>query len=248
MLYLISLGLYEKEDMSVKALETAKKCKKLYLEVYTNFFKDDVKELSKFIRKEITKLGREDVENKADKLLEEAKKTDIGIMVGGDCLTATTHSSLILDARKQGVKVGIIHGSSIFTAVAETGLFLYNFGKTTSIPFENEKVETPYDVIKQNKDLHTLCLLDLRPKEKRFMRASEAITYLLNVEARRKEKMFLDDTLCVVCAGLGSEKQVIKAGKAKDLLKLKIDVLPQCLIIPGNLHFMEESWIIEHSK
>jgi diphthine synthase len=248
MLYLISLGLYEKEDMSVKALEAAKKCNKLYLEVYTNFFKDDAKSLSKFIGKEVTELGREDVENKADKILEEAKKTDIGILVSGDCLTATTHSSLILDARKQGIKIGIIHGSSIFTAIAETGLFLYNFGKTTSIPFENEKVETPYDVIKQNKDLHTLCLLDLRPKEKKFMRATEAISYLLGVEAKRKEKVFLDETLCVICAGLGSEKQVIKSGKAKDLLKIKVDVLPQCLIVPGKLHFMEEELLFSGNK
>ncbi len=163
-------------------------------------------------------------------------------------MTATTHSSLVLDARKKGVKVWIIHGSSIFTAVAETGLFLYNFGKTTSIPFENEKVETPYDVIKQNKDLHTLCLLDLRSKEKKFMRASEAIAYLLGVEAKRKEKVFLDETLCVICAGLGSEKQVIKAGKAKDLLKVKVDVLPQCLIIPGKLHFMEEELLLSSDK
>ncbi len=239
MLYLISLGLYEKEDMSLKALEAAKKCDKLYLESYTNFFKDDAKELSKFIGKEVIALGREGVENSDDKLLEEAKEKDVGILVGGDCLTATTHSSLILDARKQGIKVGIIHGSSILTAVAETGLFLYNFGKTTSIPFDNDKVETPYDVIKQNKNLHTLCLLDLRHKEKKFMTASEAISYLLGVEAKRKEKVFLEDTLCVVCAGLGSEKQVIKSGKAKDLLKLKVDVLPQCLIIPGKLHFVE---------
>lgn len=248
MLYLISLGLYEKEDMSLKALKAAKRCKKLYLEVYTNFFKDDVKGLSKFIGKEITELGREDVENKADKLLEEAKKTDIGILVGGDCLTATTHSSLILDARKQGIKVGIIHGSSIFTSIAETGLFLYNFGKTTSIPFENEKVETPYDVIKQNKDMHTLCLLDLRPKEKKFMRVTEAISYLLGVEAKRKEKVFLEDTLCVICAGLGSEKQMIKTEKAKDLLKAKVDVLPQCLIVPGKLHFMEEELLLSSNK
>ncbi|MDP2906845.1 MAG: diphthine synthase, partial [Nanoarchaeota archaeon] len=68
MLYLISLGLYEKEDMSLKALETAKKCKNLYLEVYTNFFKDNAEQLTKFIGKKVIELGREDVENNVDKL------------------------------------------------------------------------------------------------------------------------------------------------------------------------------------
>lgn len=248
MLYLISLGLYEKEDMSLKALETAKKCDKLYLEDYTNFFKDDEKELSKFIGKEVTGLGREDIENNVHKILNEAEKLDIGILVGGDCLSATTHSSLILDAKKQGIKVNIIHGSSIFTAVAETGLFLYNFGKTTSIPFDNDQVETPYDVIKQNKELHTLCLLDLRPEAKKFMRTTEAIRYLLGVESRRKEGIFTENTLCVACAGLGSGKQVVKHGKAKDLLKENFDIFPQCLIVPGKLHFMEEELLLSGNK
>lgn len=243
MLYLISLGLYEEEDMSLKALETAKKCKKLYLEGYTNFFKDNAEQLTKFIGKKVMELKREDVENDVDKLLGEAKKTDIGILVGGDCLTATTHSSLILDAKKQGIKVGIIHGSSVFTAIAETGLFLYNFGRTTSIPFDNEKVETPYDVIKQNNGLHTLCLLDLKPEERKFMRATEAIRYLLSVEARKKEGVFTENTLCVVCAGLGSGKQVIRAGKAEDLLKQNFDIFPQCLIVPGKLHFIEDEML-----
>lgn len=248
MLYLISLGLYEKEDISIKAMETAKKCDKLYLETYTHFFNYNIVELSKFIGKEIIELERKDVENEANKLLEEAKKADIGILVGGDCLAATTHSSLILDAKKQGVKIEIIHGSSIFTAISETGLILYNFGKITSIPFDNKNIETPYEVIKKNKELHTLCLLDLKPKEKKFMKATEAIAYLLDIEARRKEKVFLEDTLCIVCAGMGSKKQIIKSGKAKDILKGKFEVFPQCLIVPGKLHFMEESWIMKHSE
>ena len=248
MLYLISLGLYEKEDMSIKALETAKKCTKLYLEIYTHFFKDDVKSLSDFIGKDVTELNREDMENGSDKLLEEAKDKDVGILVGGDCLTATTHSSLLLDAKKQGISVGIIHGSSIFTAISETGLFLYNFGKITSIPFENENVETPYDVIKQNKELHTLCLLDLHPKEKKFLKATQAISYLLSVESKRKENVFLEDSLCVICAGMGSKDQIIKSGKAKELLKENIAFFPQCLIVLGKLHFMEEDFLKHYRK
>ena len=138
--------------------------------------------------------------------------------------------------------------ASIFTAIAETGLFLYNFGKITSIPFDNENVEAPYDVIKKNKDLHTLCLLDLKPNEKRFMKVSEAISYLLKVERKRKEKVFSPDALCVVCAGMGSKEQVIKAGKAKDLVKEDFDIFPQCLIVPGKLHFIEEELLLSDNK
>ena len=35
-LYLISLGLADKEDMSIKAFKTAKQCSMLYLETYTS--------------------------------------------------------------------------------------------------------------------------------------------------------------------------------------------------------------------
>jgi len=243
MLYIISLGLYEKEDMSIKALETAKNCDKLYLESYTHFFNSSPEELSEFIGKKINELDRKDIENNSSKIIEKSKEKNVCILVGGDCLTATTHSSLVLDARKAGVEVKIIHGSSVMTAISETGLFLYNFGKTTSIPFDNENVETPYDVIKQNNELHTLCLLDLKPKEKKFMKAKDALSYLLNLESKRNEKILDKDKICIICAGLGSDKQIIKAGKIKELSEEDIDIFPQCLIIPGKLHFMEEEFL-----
>ncbi len=243
MLYLISLGLYEKEDMSLKALETAKKCSKLYLEGYTHLYKENAEDLSNFLGKKVIELDRKDVENDSNKLIEEAKDLDVGLLVGGDCLTATTHSSLVLEAKEKGVKVKIIHGSSIFTAITETGLFLYNFGKITSIPFENDLIETPYKVIKQNGDMHTLCLLDLRPKEKKYMRASDAVKYLLKLEEKRKEKVIAKERIGIICAGMGSPNQIIETGKLNDLAKKKIDVFPQCLIIPGKLHFMEEEFL-----
>lgn len=64
------------------------------------------------------------------------------------------------------------------------------------------------------------------------MTVNDAIRYLL------REGM--ENRLVIGCAGIGSEKQVIKVGNAKDLLKEKFTVIPQCLIVPGKLHFMEE--------
>jgi len=49
-------------------------------------------------------------------------------------LTATTHISLIEEAKRCGVKYKIIYNASILDAVAETGLQLYKFGKVTSMP------------------------------------------------------------------------------------------------------------------
>ena len=80
------------------------------------------------------------------------------------------------------IKVIIIHNLSILTAVGVVGLELYKYGKTTSIPFENKDVNTPIEVIKQNKKngLHSLVLLDLKPEQDRFMSIYCALKYLVD--------------------------------------------------------------------
>lgn len=241
MIFLISLGLYEKEDMSIKAAEKAKKCDKLYIERYTSYYKTTTKELEKFLGKKIEEISREELED-GKKILAEAKNKMVGILVVGDALTATTHTALLLEAKKQGIKTEVVHGSSIITAVGETGLSLYKFGKTTSIPFANETVQEPYNVIKNNKEMHTLVLLDLKPNENRYMTTQEAIDYLFRVEENRKEKVFTKDTKVVIIAALGGEKE-IKYGRAGEMAKIKLKGVPQCLIVVGKLHFMEEEFL-----
>jgi len=237
-LFLISLGLYDKEDMSIKALDACKKCDELYIELYTNYYNASIEELSKFVGKKIIKLNRDDIEDKSENLIKNAKKKDIGILIPGDCISATTHLALADEAKKNKIKTVLIHGSSIFTAVAETGLFLYKFGKTASIPFDNRNVEAPYDILKDNKKAHTLFLLDI--KYDRYMKANEALDYLINMEKKRKENVISLDKKAVVCSALGSDKSEIKFGKIKDLIKGKFNKFPQCVIIPGELHFFEE--------
>ena len=107
---------------------------------------------------------------------------------------------------------------------------------------ENENVETPYDVLKDNLSLglHTLFLLDLNPEEEKFMSVNDAIRYLLKVELKQNQKIFSEKTFCIGCARIGSESQIIKAGAAKDLLKYNFGKQVHCLIVPGKLHFMEE--------
>jgi len=53
--------------------------------------------------------------------------------------------------------------------------------------------------------------------------------------------VFTNNTLSVGCAKLGSLDQIIRAGKAKDLLKENFKNGMHCLIVPAKkLHFMEE--------
>lgn len=247
-LYLIGLGLGDAKDITLKGIELAKKADKAYLEGYTSLMGSPVAELEKLIGKNIELANREMVEQKAEQtILAAAADGDAALLVLGDPLVATTHTDLVLRAKKANIPVEVVHNASIVSAIGATGLQVYKFGKTASIPFaEKEYVpETPYDLLTENKKTgaHTLLLLDLRPEQGKFMTVNDAIEYLLKLELKRNQKVFTRDTFCIGCARIGAPDQVIKAGTAKDLLKVDFGKPVHCLIVPGQLHFMEEEYL-----
>ena len=244
MLYFIGLGIHDERDISLRGLEILRDCDEVYAEFYTNVFRGDLGVLESLIKKEIRVLERRDMEEKPEEgILRNAVDSKVALLVPGDPLVATTHIDLILRARKLGIKYKIIHASSIYSAVGETGLQIYKFGKTSSLVFpeKNYFPTTPYEVLKENQGagLHTLLLLDIKSREKRFMRVNEGINLLLRMEEIKKEKIFNADTLCIGIARLGGDSK-IKAGKAEELLKEDFGAPPHILVIPGKLHFMEE--------
>ncbi len=249
-LYLIGIGLSDEKDISLRGKEIAGKCSKVYLEYYTSRLGCPIEKIEKAIGKKIFLADRDLVEKKAeDTLLEEARLSDVALLVIGDPMAATTHRDLLLRAHNANVKVGIVNNASIFTAVGNTGLDLYKFGRTASIVFpeKNYHPTTAYDVIVQNKKqgLHTLCLLDIKAEEKppRFMTVNEAISILLAIEKKKKKRVFTPSTLVVGCARLGSNKYIIKAGSAKEILHVDFGNPLHCLIVPGKLHFLEEEML-----
>ncbi len=243
-LYLIGLGLCDEKDNTLKGLEAAKKSKSIYLETYTSLLKCDKAALEEVIGKPIYPADRNFVEKKGDSLIQTAKTSDVALLIIGDPLCATTHQDIIQRAKRENVKVEVIHNASVMTAIGITGLQIYKFGRTTSIPFPDKEYmpETPYNVIKENKSInaHTLLLLDLRPDESKFMSVNDAINYLLKIETKREEKMFTNNTLCIGCARLGCRDELIISGTAEQLLKKDFKGPLHCLIIPAAMHFMEE--------
>jgi diphthine synthase len=241
-LYFIGLGLNNEKDITINGFEAIKKCDLVYLESYTSVLNCKKEDLEGFYNKKIKLAHRQLVEADDNKIIENAKAKNVAFLVVGEPFAATTHIDLFLRAKKEGIKSYVIHNASIVSAVGVTGLQVYKFGKTTSITLENENIETPYGILKGNLSLglHTLFLLDLNPEEEKFLSINDAIRYLLKVEFKRNEKIFSEKTLCVGCARIGSENQIIKAGTARDLLKQNFGKPTHCLIVPGKLHFMEE--------
>jgi diphthine synthase len=235
-LTLISVGLNSHYDMSLRALEAARQSSKVYVETYTMKLDTNPEKLSRLIGKNVEPLIRGALEEDSDRIIDEASNADVAVLVGGDALTATTHISVLIDATKRGVKTKVIHGSSIITAVAETGLSLYKFGKTVTIPLpEKGPVDTVIKTIKENQeyDLHTLVLLDLNIPESRFLLIPQALQRLVKAG-------FPEDSLVVGVARLGSDKSLVKADKALNLSRIDFGGPPQALIVPGLLHFQEE--------
>ncbi|MFA5887699.1 MAG: diphthine synthase [Candidatus Nanoarchaeia archaeon] len=243
-LYIIGLGLGSEKDITEKGLEAVRNCNFVYIDTYTSILPAEIKKLEDFYGKKLIPATREIVEKQAEEeMLKKAVENDVAFLVVGDVFSATTHVDLALRARKAGIKVHLIHNASILTAIGDTGLSLYKFGKTASIPFENKDIEAPYDVLKENAGMHTLFLLDLKVEENKTMSAKEAVDFLLGVEEKRKEKFFTEETMCVACARLGFDDEEIAYGTAKQIMKEKISKFPQCLIVPGKLHFMEEEYL-----
>ena len=235
MLNLIGLGL-DLKSISLEALESVKKSKIVYLESYTVDFPYKIDELQKVLGISFIILDRDQVEGL--EFLNEAKRKDISLLVYGSPLAATTHQSIIDECKKNKIKCRIYNNASIFTAVSLTGLQLYKFGKTASMPQwkENFNPDSFVEIIKQNQEIgaHSLLLIDIGLD---FIFALRQFVKILEMKKVKIEKM-------LVASCLGTEKQKIFYGSLKELSKEKIDS-PYAFIIPGKLHFLEEEALKE---
>jgi len=236
MLYLIGLGLGDEKDISVRAIEIARTCE-CYAELYTNKWFGSIEGLSKLIGKPVKVLKRRDIEENLTWFLREIKSKNVALFVPGDPLLATTHSTIVLEARRKKIPVRILHNSSIFSAIGETGLHVYKFGRSATVPFSGQ-LQAVKDALKSNKKagLHTLLLLDLDAEMKLYMRVSDALKILL------KGKVLKPMSKIVAAAQLGGPNAEIHYRTVKELLQMPLST-PAVLIVPGRLHFHEKEFL-----
>ncbi|MCD4771556.1 diphthine synthase [archaeon] len=234
-LHLIGTGMTQ-NSISADALETLKTADKIYLENYTVNFPYPKEELEKNYNIKIQELSRQQVENES--ILQEAKSQNIALLVYGDSLSATTHMQLILEAKKQNIPYKIYHNASILTTIAETGLSLYKFGKTTSMPNWAEHTNKPtsfINYIKQNLsiDAHSLILTDIG------LEIKNAIEQL--IESTKKENLKLPKKIIAI-SHAGTSQQKIFYDAPQNLQNKNIP-MPFCLIIPNNLNHIEKEML-----
>ncbi|MCK5043709.1 diphthine synthase [Candidatus Pacearchaeota archaeon] len=239
MLYLIGLGL-EIQGISQKGLNIVKRCKRVYVENYTVDFPYSIGELKDFLDKKIIPAEREFVEGLS--IVDEAQKMEVALLVYGNPLIATTHVSLMQEAKRLGIKCKIIHNASILDAVAETGLQIYKFGKITSMPAWDEKKnfvpESFMETVIQNKSInaHSLILIDIGLD---FQKALEQLKISMKNHNMNIKQI-------VVCQRLGTKNQKFFYGPISRFEEFTGVKSPFCIIIPGKLHFVEREILEEH--
>ncbi len=235
-LNLIGTGLTN-NSLTTESLEIIKTCDKIYLENYTVNFPYPKEELEQNYNLEITELKRGQVENES--ILQEAKEQNIALLVYGDCLSATTHMQLIISAKRQNIKTRIFQNASILLATGRTGLSLYKFGKTTSMPNWAEHTNKPTSFakyIKENNSIkaHTLILTDIG------LKIFPAIKQLN--ESAEKENLTLPEKIIAI-SHAGTFQQKISYDTPSNLTSQNI-TMPFCLIIPNSLSHNETEALV----
>jgi diphthine synthase len=244
MLIFVGLGLFDKDDISLKGLTAVKEADRVYLEAYTSQLTGTrICELEELYGKRIMVLSREDLEQRPEEIIEGAKDNDVVLLVGGDPMVSTTHADLRIRAGRAGIDTAIVHASSISSAVCGlTGLQNYRFGKSCSQPFPAKGwfPLTPMETIQQNlaSNLHTLVYLDIQ--EYRYMQIQEAIELLEEQAERIGCKI---PRLFVGIARAGSHKPVVIAGDAGTLKSADFGPPLHIIAVPAELHPIEREYL-----
>lgn len=231
MLYIIGLGLNE-DGISKYGLEIVKRCKRIYLEDYTVDFPYSKGRLEEVIEKKIIPADREFIEG--FEIVDEAKRLDVALLIYGSPFTATTHISLIQEAKKCGIRYKVIYNASIFDAIGETGLQIYKFGKIASIPKweKNFNPSSFMEIVRENQSIeaHSLMLIDIG------LNFQDALNQLK--EAAQQYKINLKKI--IVCQALGTKDKKILYKDIRELEECEEIKKPYCIIIPSKLHFIEK--------
>ena len=150
---------------------------------------------------------------------------------------------------------------SILNAIGCSGLQLYSFGETVSICFwsekENWRPKSYFDKIIENRKrgLHTLCLLDIKVKEKsvenlirgrdiyeppRYQSVEQACSQLVEIIDEEEAPSCVDkQTICVGLARVGRDDQMICVDTLENLASRDMGGPLHSLVVAGRLHPLE---------
>jgi diphthine synthase len=228
------VGLGVTGDLTERGVELLEQADEVFIETYTSFVPDAVVERLKR-RYGAVEVGREEVES----LSVFKPGRSVVLLVGGDPLTATTHVALVRALEERGEQVEVVGNSSVFTAVARTGLSLYKFGKVVTLSFwyPNYKPVSPIKLFADNVSVgaHTLFLLDI----------GMTIPHALSLLEKMSEITGIDLSGCVVfgCQRLcWQDERIIRTTWEERQVLHELEKLPACLVLTKHMSAVEDEF------
>ncbi|MGI0029509.1 MAG: diphthine synthase [Nitrososphaera sp.] len=245
MLWLVGLGINGHRGLSLAAVDILKQCDVVYVERYTGaLYKEDLEGLISILGPKVTTVERWFVEDGRE-ILETAKSKGVALATYGDPLVATTHSELRARAARNSIKTSVLHAASgITSAIGETGLHAYKFGRMVTMMSEPHSATSVYSVVFDNllAGSHTLIVTEYRYDEGSdpyFLNPTQVFKMLAEAEADQKHQVFSDRTFAIVASRVGTDSQDVVSGSVRSLLQFEFGQGPHSVIIPGALHFTE---------
>ena len=238
----VGIGLGTPGYLTKAAEEQLKSSEIVYVDTYTSNVEDGlINYLREIVKGRVVNADRDLLENKMRDIVKEAMVKEVCIAVPGDPFIATTHSALREEAHKLGIREKIVFGVSAYTAaISLSGLHVYKFGKSASIPLTadvNQVRQAYYTLLEnQSRGLHTLLFLDTKEGG---LKAGKALELLLKVEQEEGRKVLKNETLVIAVARIGYEDTAITAGRIEQIISYSLPPTPHMLIFPGELHFTE---------
>ncbi len=242
MLILIGLGLSGIRSLSIEALEVLEKVDRVYVEAYTSPFEFNLDEFKSLTRKDASIVRRWFVED-GRVILNESKSMNVALLCYGDPLVATTHTELIVRAKRSGISVKIIHNTSAVTSIlGSVGLHIYKLGRIITLVGKSVNLNlSVYYTLLNNLLLgnHTLLLLEYDSENGYFLHPPDAFETLLRYEDTERIGVVNRDTFAVVASRIGMSDESIVAGNISSLLRHEFGRPPHAIVITGRMHFTE---------
>ncbi|MCL5102161.1 MAG: diphthine synthase [Candidatus Marsarchaeota archaeon] len=247
MLYLVGLGLGD-ADISEASKDVLKKCDVVMADGYTaSISAKKMETVLSISSKEVEMLDRHAMEEGISKILDKASSSDVAIVTNGDPLIATTHKTILIEAKRRKIGFKVMHSTSIFSvAIAESGLDFYRFGPICTIArwSEHYKPVSFYETIAKNVsgNQHSLVLLDYDSVKNESMPIQEALGILSSAESHYKQGLITTDRKIGILCDLGTEKQRIEYSKFGKINK-RLNYTMATLIFPSNPTDIEADYI-----
>ena len=217
------------------------------VETYTSPMSDWVVKLAKAYAREVTVATRDLLEERSHEIVRLAAEKDVVVLVPGDPMIATTHSSLVVEALGSGVKARVIPAvSGPCASMSASGLQFYRFGRKITIPGPWRGVGLTSVALwllgNLCLNLHTLFLLDVSPSGDQLSPADGARAVLNGLKELLGDVPQAFGGLLALAISVGEgqvESSYSTLSQPQGLRELK----PSSLIVPSHLHVSEREFL-----